>query len=539
MGLLGKLLILFNLLAAGAFGYFALENWKVRQELSYVAFRNEVVMQGIPLEAAAGATVPEGYKPFQMQLNEGVFIETVKEDTLKKIIPPGDDVFGGDFVADQTEEMTRLKKKVNDAIAALADDAAKRNRTRVLLNNLARTGLERDGVAALFDMLDPRRRDYARVDLAGVAQLPAQTEALKLLAKIQQLGDPMAIADVATRNTQILQLRKEIELYVYGQAPSAVAIGDAQAASTIQQEVAKVRTKLNQNAAIGAGDKAAIVALATVDAEIFANIVDLLVNPLSNLQQIEGARVSVEKYLTGLAVTDSEQAALKTATQLVMIANDDTSLVKKVDECAAALLNQKFEEGILPARTKEAKKGYPQGEKARRIAHVLYHIDADRHLFIDPANPVTTARKAWHSRVATIVGLPTYVVVAEAQASEYEAAAQRQLKLLAQEEAQFLSQYVGLVQQSRELDSKLQIAEASLARQQAITKENNNLLQERITERDKLRDDLVNAKADAKKTLEDLAVVQQQLFDAQKNLRDLRESVLSLEKELRRMESNN
>ena len=81
----------------------------------------------------------------------------------------------------------------------------------------------------------------------------------------------------------------------------------------------------------------------------------------------------------------------------------------------------KFDDAALPAATKAAAGGNPAGEKARKIAHLLYHIDGWRYA----DKTAAAARKAWHQRVAAVVGLPEYIRAAEAEATEYAEAAQR------------------------------------------------------------------------------------------------------------------
>ena len=53
MSILGKVLIVFNLLAAGAFAYFTLENRKVRKDLTRAAVVRDIQLDGCPVEQPA------------------------------------------------------------------------------------------------------------------------------------------------------------------------------------------------------------------------------------------------------------------------------------------------------------------------------------------------------------------------------------------------------------------------------------------------------------------------------------------------------
>src|SRR5206468_8417574 len=112
-----------------------------------------------------------------------------------------------------------------------------------------------------------------------------------------------------------------------------------------------------------------------------------------------------------------------------------------IDTVGTNLLKSKFDEAALPALKAN---NNSVGEKARKIAHVLYHIDAHRHGLRDEAT--VPARKAWHERVAAVVGLQEYVRAAEAQASEYAEASTRLLAVITEEQSAFEADYQAQVQ---------------------------------------------------------------------------------------------
>ena len=83
------------------------------------------------------------------------------------MLSPGDATYGdqgGEPISNQGGELKRVQSKVLGTIPAAGDN----NRIgylRTYLNNLSRGGAERDGVNALFDMLDPAKAKDARHDL--------------------------------------------------------------------------------------------------------------------------------------------------------------------------------------------------------------------------------------------------------------------------------------------------------------------------------------------------------------------------------------
>src|SRR2546423_734493 len=104
MSPLGKLLIVMNLLAAGAFAYLTLENYKVRHTLTTRALQNDVALGGLPVEAGDATDVGSDRVPFHYPTSSGA-IETVSKKDVVKFLGKGDDYFGergGELIADQT-----------------------------------------------------------------------------------------------------------------------------------------------------------------------------------------------------------------------------------------------------------------------------------------------------------------------------------------------------------------------------------------------------------------------------------------------------
>jgi hypothetical protein len=520
MSVLGKVLIVLNLLAAGAFAYLTLENYKVRNEIAFVAFKNEVLLRGFPVEKSEdkGDDVS-----FPWKVSENNFITALNKETLKRLSPDGGPEFGGTTTASLTDEIERLKGVVTTAVNGLSGQA-KLDKIKLLLLNLSRGGAERDGVIALFDAQTPAKYGYARRDLPFVARTSSQVAALKALVEIAELGDPATITPEATRTARIAGAREGVKRFALGEVPFGSGTTDNTSANftTLRNAI--------DDLSKGRGSKDAVTAAATADAAGFGHIADLLTNPVDSLANIAKAAESVLAFTTGKAITPSETSSLTHIVALIA-PGAGADLAKSIDSAASDLLVSKFDDAALPAATKENTKGYPSDEKARRIAHVMYHIDANKY-----ATPAE--RQAWHARVVAMVGLNEYVRVAEAQASEYTEAAQRLIAVIANEEGAFTEQYQAQVQRCLFLYSQVLALEAQLEGQNAILKENKKLYEERVTERDALKVSLDKAREDARVGLERLQVKQKDLFSIQKDLRDAQRALLQLERDLQRLELN-
>src|SRR5258708_13429118 len=112
MSLLGKLLLVCNLLAAGAFTYFTLENRKVRKELTRAAVVRDIVLNGMPVEAGSlpADVDPADYLPFKREINN-VPQYSIPKAYLNVAIPKGDEIYGGEPKCSQSDEVTRVLGK--------------------------------------------------------------------------------------------------------------------------------------------------------------------------------------------------------------------------------------------------------------------------------------------------------------------------------------------------------------------------------------------------------------------------------------------
>jgi hypothetical protein len=535
MSILGKLLIVLNFLAAGAFAYLTLENWKVRHNLTTKALSRDVALVGLPVEPPSGsANVGSDSVPFHMESN-GTLIENISKKDLVQILPKGDDVFGnteGETVADQTAEVKRLQKKLlgpGPALIQPLDDKNPKTRFDALqafLLNLARSGAERDGVNALFDLRVEGRGDSARRDLPLLGRTPSQSAALRALLAVSDLKDPQAITPQAAQASRILSAREAQKQFLLGEVKQAFAGADRE-----QAEQRLTNAVIN---AFEAKDGRGGLGDAATGAAGWDQLAIVAAEPLTDKASCDKAIAAILAYANGKAGVTSETAALNGIATLINPPPINFNRDATIDTVATNLLNFKFDEAALPAIGTGANNS--TGEKARRIAHVLYHLDAHRHAAAARDEATVAARKAWHERVATVVGLPEYVRAAEAQASEYADAASRLVAAITEEQSAFEANYQAQVQRVHFLFTQWLTQDAASKVQESITKENEKLKQERETERNKLRDELKKSIDDAKDSLAKLTNTQKQLFEIQKQLRDAQAALFTLEQELRRLE---
>jgi hypothetical protein len=524
MSMLGKLLIVFNLLAAGAFAYFTLANWKVRKELSWAAMERELRLKGIPIESPATppADLTDDRVAFRVEV-EGNIYDTIEKERHEKLLPPGDEEFGGGPVLTQTAEIERLKGKITSALPAGGDP-----RFAMLfrhLQSLARTGAERDGVNALFDLRTPARLPAARRDLPLLGRTSSQSAAMRALLEVADLGDPQAIMPETARVSRIALARESVRRFLLGEVSHGVSgTGDkSEAEKNLRNAV------VDAMAAPGDDKKSAIVSAASGDSAGWAHLASVAVETLNDRPSCDRAIASLLAYAQGKAVVPAESAALAGVKTLINPPPVNFTLDATVDAVALNLLNAKFDEAAMPTS-----KTYTGGAKARNIAHVLYHIDTYRHANRDTT--VAASRKAWHERVAAIVGLPEYIRAAEAQASEFAEASQRLVAVITEEQSAFETEYQSQLQRVLFLYSQWLALDGQLKAQEIITNENVRLRDERLTERNNLRMELADWTERAKESLAKLKTTQQRLYAIQKDLRDAHEAILALEKQLRRLE---
>ena len=96
MTLFGKVLLVFNLLAAGGFVYLATQDWKGRQNINATGLRYDLLVRGLPLDGPANFSTDDE-TPFRVDGPGGVPSKTVSKKLLEVYFQavPGDATLGG------------------------------------------------------------------------------------------------------------------------------------------------------------------------------------------------------------------------------------------------------------------------------------------------------------------------------------------------------------------------------------------------------------------------------------------------------------
>jgi hypothetical protein len=134
MSLFGKILTILNLLGAAALVYLASVDYGVRQQWAYVAFRYELMLQGIPLDGN------------QLEKRGIPVVELLSDEVLRETFAN----VGGAPSRTQLDEVASVRTRIDAAVAAQQTD--KRAQSVVLANILmpfADTLLERDEYLAI------------------------------------------------------------------------------------------------------------------------------------------------------------------------------------------------------------------------------------------------------------------------------------------------------------------------------------------------------------------------------------------------------
>ncbi|MGL4423006.1 MAG: hypothetical protein ACRCZF_20250 [Gemmataceae bacterium] len=258
MALLGKILLVINLLAAVGLVYLATQDYAKRQEISSALLRHRITLDGIPVPegpAGEGNTVP-----FAVEITRGNFTTSVSKTLL-------DAHFGGTAPTSQVGEVKARKAKIDNDLAGMATDADKlrflcgaKNRENLfepgLLFRFADSYEERQAIRDLAMIIDPARvkanYEAARIRLdrkfdalinepkpseiqADTAKLdelktkivanPKDEAALAELKAVQSAGAPGYCRDDADRRVRIAQLLMLLDLSANGQKRTMLISG--------------------------------------------------------------------------------------------------------------------------------------------------------------------------------------------------------------------------------------------------------------------------------------------------------------------------
>lgn len=182
MRIWGYILIVLNIAGAATFIYFATQIWKARTEWQLALVRQQLAIDGLPLEAPPKPDhLNEGSVPFSLQVGQ-THIDQIKESVLKNAIPAGGTVLGGTkLVTDQTEEVKRVHEVV---FAALTPDK------KISLPKLNEDGSEaKDGTGKVImeehAFLSPEKRQRLLATLISLAKGSNRMGAYALLRDLR------------------------------------------------------------------------------------------------------------------------------------------------------------------------------------------------------------------------------------------------------------------------------------------------------------------------------------------------------------------
>jgi hypothetical protein len=167
MRIWGYIFIVLNIGAATAFTYFATKVWKARTEWQLALVRQQLAIDGLPLEAPPDPRDLNGDSvPFRLLVGK-TEIDQIKKDTLKGAIPNGGPVLGTtDLVTNLQQEIERVDNLV---FAAFAFDK------KISLPKLNAKGEEeKDGAGKVimeeYQFLSPEKRQRLAVTLISLAR---------------------------------------------------------------------------------------------------------------------------------------------------------------------------------------------------------------------------------------------------------------------------------------------------------------------------------------------------------------------------------
>jgi hypothetical protein len=121
MSLLGKILLVFNLLAAAGFAYLATQDWKGRQTITAAGLRHQLLLAGLPIEGPDFD--PNDETPFVVEMAGGVPTETVSKKLLETYFASAGNAEPGGLggvmpVTSQIGEVKRVRAAIEAALNA-------------------------------------------------------------------------------------------------------------------------------------------------------------------------------------------------------------------------------------------------------------------------------------------------------------------------------------------------------------------------------------------------------------------------------------
>jgi hypothetical protein len=340
MSILGKVLLVFNLLLGGGFAYLAVQDWKGRQEITAAGLRQVVLLDGLPLGSQKGdpdtmPTDPEAEVVFVVSGPGGKPTETVSPALLKAYFtaaggtmdtgsPP---LAAADPVPTQLAEVKRVLAVVKTYIEGQSDATARAQAAFNLLVFQAETLEERqlaqqlkaankadELVTLLYGRFDRVVKAPEKADTSALAppeedtEDPAKTK--ERLVKAGELRDG-ATKDEVERRGRLAHLLVHLDRSAAWQKRVLMVVGARQYARVVAaQEVrigvmaARVRRLADDEQNKFAAEYAQLREIATRRTQVLRDRTDLEVRLIDqerrDLDAVKALETQLDDPTTGL-----------------------------------------------------------------------------------------------------------------------------------------------------------------------------------------------------------------------------------------------
>ena len=393
MTILGKLLLFVNLLAAGAFMYFATLDYhgekgkgNGRQAIAAAGLKHILLVSGLPLGADAGdlKTVPadpEDEIPFKIEMAGGFKTDSVGKKFLEsyfKEAPPGDVNLGGAAaspVPNQIAEVERTWTKIDESLKAIADKPADQLK---LLEGWLLVQVETfDERVAVQDLIKAGKADElqkllkARFDAVINAPKPPDDainplvdadieDVAKNKEKIERVAaSRLAPLNDGERRTKIAHLLVHLASDAAWQKRVMVVVGLRKYVAVVSAQADRFRDMATRVEVLIPADQAGYFGAERIDLQLAIDRTDLA-NQQADLKKKKTDQFTKETDFVGqrssqLAKIELQLAKTKAEVEnlLVKQGNIETALFEIQREVAITLDEVYRLEGVLIARERE------------------------------------------------------------------------------------------------------------------------------------------------------------------------------------------
>ena len=462
MRLFGILLTIVNLLAGGAFVYFALQDWKGRQAITAAGLRHLLLLQGLPLEGEGFNADDE--TPFQIETTGGQRTETVSKKLLTAYFTANTvaaEPVAGKVSFASTEPVTNQLAEVKRVQGIITAELGKEG-----LTSVQKIALVGGWLLLQAETLDERIEYQTLISLTGADGKPkpaarlaedAKTLAARLDAKFAAVINPPD----GTRDTPTVKLTDV--------KPLAAELNTLHAALSLIQDALDTLRDARKT----------------------------LLDDLSKLRQAKPVNPDAIRMKQADIVTKEGEISAK---EDEFRAKDALAKAKVREMVEATKPSQTQLDQVEVQRAAVAQD--TTGRRAR-LAHLLVHLDQD---------------VAWQKRVAVIVGLRRYVQAIAVQAGRFKDMSARLERFLANDQADYVVHDTGLRDEAiRKAERAREVAKLKAERVDQKTAAVNDASRRR-TQLDGLKDQLTKVKAEVDQLLVQQTGIEQVLFEVQREV---------------------